>query len=399
MSPTLNRLAVAHAASQAADQLALAAMPLIATLALGLGPGPVAVLIAAQSAAWLLVSLPAGAIVDRAEKRRLMVAAPLLGAAAFLGSTVAAFQEMPLSMGLLAACGTAGTVVFALAAQASVPALVGAVTLFPAANARLELARAIGTLAAPAVAGLLAVTVAPAAGLAAAAIAALAAAAVGWSGVPALPPAPSDRPPLARAIREGAAFFAAHPLLRGIGLCAITFNLAFMALTAVFVPYALARLGLDAAGAGTALAGYGAGLIAGALLGGRALAALPTGAVLVIGPAGGCVAGMLLLAAPALPGLAVPLTAWFLLGATPMLWNVAQTSLRQAVTPPALLGRVAATMQVAVFGVRPLGALAAGAIAATAGLGAAVAVATVGFALATLVVVMTPLVRLRALPA
>lgn len=397
MPSSVNRLAAAIAAAQGADQLALATMPLVATLALGLGPGPVAVLVAAQSAAWLLVSLPAGAIADRAEKRRLMAVAQALGALAFAAAAIAAWLGAALPMGLLAACGTAGTVFVALAAQAAIPALAAGTSL-PAANARLELARAIGTLAAPAIAGAIALAVAPAAGLLAAAGAASTAAIVLRCALPKLPPSPSTPQPLGRAIAAGAGFFARHPLLRGIGLCAVVFNLAFMGLTAVFVPYALTRLGLDAAGAGAALAMYGAGLVVGAWSGGRVLAALPLNAVLVLGPAGATLGASLLLVAPALPGLLLPMAAWFLLGLTPMLWSVAQISLRQAVAPPEMLGRVAATMQVAVFGVRPLGALTVGGIAAGFGIEVAVGAAAVGFGLSTLVVVVTPLARLRAMP-
>jgi hypothetical protein len=88
-----------------------------------------------------------------------------------------------------------------------------------------------------------------------------------------------------------------------------------------------------------------------------------------------------------------------LLGFGPMLWQVAQTSLRQVVAPPALLGRVGAVMQVAVFGVRPLGALAGAALAAAQGAQASLALAAAGFALSLLVVLLSPLALLRRLPA
>ena len=55
----------AAAGTHAADQLALATLPLTATLVLGAGPDVLGLLVAAQSAAWLLVTLPAGAWVDR----------------------------------------------------------------------------------------------------------------------------------------------------------------------------------------------------------------------------------------------------------------------------------------------------------------------------------------------
>ncbi|MBV1799721.1 MFS transporter [Siccirubricoccus sp. G192] len=402
MPSPITRLAAAAASAHAADQLALAALPLLATLSLGAGPGLVGLLVAAQSAAWLLVSLPAGALVDRADRRHLMIRAQCATGLALLLAALAGWWGATPLLGLAAFLGSAGTVVFALAAFAAVPALAarGGEALVPA-NARLELARALATLAAPVLAGLLAARAGePALALLAAGLAALGAAAIAARGLPALPPASSpNRPPVGRAIAEGAGFVWRQPLLRAVALCAIAWNGSFMALTAVFVPFALTRLGLDAAGAGTALAGYGAGLVLGALAAGRLTRHLAPRALLVAGPGLSVVAAGAMLAAPALPGLLLPGLTWFLLGFGPMLWQVAQTSLRQAVAPAALLGRVGATMQAAIFGARPLGALAGGAVAAMAGLEAAMALAAGGFCLSLAVVLATPLARLRALPA
>ena len=72
----------AAAGTHAADQLALATLPLTATLVLGAGPGILGLLVAAQSAAWLLVTLPAGAWVDRMPRRTLLIVGLGLGLAA-----------------------------------------------------------------------------------------------------------------------------------------------------------------------------------------------------------------------------------------------------------------------------------------------------------------------------
>ena len=63
-----------------------------------------------------------------------------------------------------------------------------------------------------------------------------------------------------------------------------------------------------------------------------------------------------------------------------------------------MMGRVNATMQTAIYGVRPLGALAGGFVAAQAGLQAALLLIAASFVLSTLVIVLSPLARLRALP-
>jgi hypothetical protein len=85
-------------------------------------------------------------------------------------------------------------------------------------------------------------------------------------------------------------------------------------------------------------------------------------------------------------------------GFGPMLWLICQITVRQLVTPAPLMGRVNATLQTAIYGVRPLGALAGGLVAAHAGLHAALLLVAAAFALSTLVIVLSPLARLRALP-
>ena len=80
----------AAAGTHAADQMALATLPLTATLVLGAGPDLLGLLVAAQSAAWLLVSLPAGTWIDRMPRRRMLIVALALGLTASLVAVAAA---------------------------------------------------------------------------------------------------------------------------------------------------------------------------------------------------------------------------------------------------------------------------------------------------------------------
>ncbi|MGX9965028.1 MFS transporter [Roseomonas sp. F4] len=385
-------LPMAFAALHGADQLALAVLPLVTALALGAGPGLTGALVAAQGAAWLLVALPAGVLADRMDRRRLLAGGGLLAALGF--GLALPLSGQPILLALAAFLGAAGVVAAALAVFALLPALVERPAL-PAANARLELGRALATLAAAPVAGALAGWGAPQVGLGVAALAGLAAAILA-SRLPALPASPQpQRSGMARAVAEGARYVLAEPLLRAIALAAIAWNAGFFALMAVAVPLALGPLGLEAGTTGLALGAYGAGLVLGALVAPGLSRVMPLGMVLLCGP-GLSVAGMVGLTAA--PGFATLALCMALLGFGPMLWQVAQTSLRQAVTPAALLGRVGAVMQVAVFGVRPLGALAGGAVAAGFGLLAALWLAALGFGLSLLVVATSPLAPLRGLP-
>src|ERR1700730_2744789 len=402
----------AAAGTHAADQLALASLPLTATLVLGAGPGVLGLLVAAQSAAWLLLSLPAGAWIDRMPRRTLLIVALGLGLAASVFAVAAAAAGIVSLLGVAAFVGASGTVVYVLTSISLLPALVPPADL-SRSNARLELARAIVSLAAPFVAGRLAQLLSPPWGYALAAFGA----ALALACVLALPKAPAptsaaQRPSFVASIHAGARFVVRHELLRGIGLCAVFWNFAFFALLAVWAPLALGPLGLDPAHMGLAQSAYGAGLILGALAAPVLVRRLPPLAILIFGPAvSGIAAGLfraapsasrltacLSLAAPSGNGFAYAAAGHFLVGFGPMLWLICQITVRQLVTPAPLMGRVNATMQTAIYGVRPVGALAGGFVAAQAGLHGALLLIAAAFALSTLVIVLSPLARLRVLP-
>jgi MFS family permease len=380
----------AASGTHAADQLALATLPLTATLVFGAGPGLVGLMVAVQSAAWLLVSLPAGAWVDRMRRHRLLKIALGCALAASVAAVGAAILNEPIALAAAAFGGAAGTVIYTLTAVSLLPVLVPASDL-PRANARLELARACMSLAAPVVAGLLAQHLSPTWGYGLAALGA----ALALTCVTTLPKTeaasvPADRASFAASIEAGARFVLRHELLRGIGLCAIFWNFGFFGLLAIWAPLALGPFELSPAEVGLALSAVGAGQILGALSAPYATRALPPLVTLIFGPAVSLAGILLIVRAPAL--------SFFLIGFGPMLWLICQTTLRQLVTPTHLMGRVNATIQTAIYGVRPLGALAAGTLAAWAGVEAALGLVALSFALSTLVIVFSPLARLRRMP-
>jgi len=389
----LSRLALAAFGLHGADQLATAALPLVAVLAIGAGPQLVGALLAAQAAAWLIFSLPAGLLVDRIGRTRLLGAATLAAAGGATLALPAVAGGAPALLGLSAFLGACGTVLFVLAAGSLVPALVPPDGLAPA-NARLELARAVASLGAPPLVGLLAGRgqAVAAFGLAiGAALLAFAAA----RGLPRLAaPVVATRPPIRAQLAEGARFVLGHSLLRGIFGCALCWNFSFFALLAAIVPFALGHLGLDPARLGLAQAGYGAGMIAGAAAAAPVQRRFGPNTILLAGPGLSVAAPILLLAAPA-GGVVLPFAALFLVGFGPMMWLICQTGIRQIVTPPAMLGRVGAVLQVAIYGVRPLGALLAGALGPEGG----VMLAAAGFTASLVVVAVSDLAGLRRLPA
>ncbi|HEY5795276.1 MAG TPA: MFS transporter, partial [Bosea sp. (in: a-proteobacteria)] len=289
-----------------------------------------------------------------------------------------------------------GPVVIALSIFVLLPRMV-AVAALPRANGRLELGRACFSLAAPLIAGWAVAHGVGGLGLGVCAFAGVVVL-VASSWLPGERPPVQPRLPLHRAMAEGGAFVMHHPYLRPIALCAIGWNLAFFAFLAIVTPYAARILLLAPETIGLASSIYGAGLILGALAGPTLIARLPTGVLLVFGPASSLAGAGLLIVTPPAFGFAALAFAFFLFGFGPILWFITQTSLRQAVTPQALLGRVSATLTTAMYGMRPIGALAGGLAGEWSGLATAIWLPVALFGLSTLAILASSMPRLKVMP-
>ena len=397
LPPTFNRLAWSNLAAQSAEQIALAAAPIVAVLLLGVGEGQTGLLQTALTLPFILFAIPAGLLADRISKRWLMTSAEALRAAALVAIlALIALKLLTLwwlaLMGFVAVCGT---VAYSVAAPALVPSLVTP-KLLPSANARIELARTIAFASGPALGGVLVgwVGAAPAVGFAAALSVV---AVVLLSGIyePARAPAPRRHP--LQEIKEGANFVLHHALLRPVFITQFIFNTASFLVLAVFVPYAVRHLGLSATGVGSTLAMYGVGMVVGALAATRVMRRLAFGTVIGLGPVTGLVASAVLalttvVASPLLAGLG-----FFLLGVGPILWVISTTTLRQSVTPPSLLGRVSA-INIMSYGARPLGSALGAIVGGFYGAEACLYLAVAIFGAQALVILISPAVALARQP-
>jgi predicted MFS family arabinose efflux permease len=394
---TFNRLAWSNLAAQSAEQIALAAAPIVAVLMLGVAEGETGLLQTALTLPFILFAIPAGLLTDRISRRKLMAGAEALRAAA-LAAILALIAVGWLTLSLLALLGfiaVCGTVAYSVAAPALVPSLVTP-QLLPAANARIELARTIAFASGPAIGGVLVgwVGAAPAFGFAAA-LSVIAVVLLSGIYEPTREAAPRRHP--LQDIKEGAAFVFHHPLLRPVFITQFIFNTGSFLVLAVFVPYAVRRLGVSATGVGTTLAMYGVGMVVGALLATRVMKRLAFGTVIGLGPVTGFVAaGVMALTtiihAPWLAGLS-----FFLLGAGPILWVISTTTLRQSVTPPRLLGRVSA-INILSYGARPLGSALGAIIGGLYGAEVCLYVAVAIFGAQALVILLSPAVALPRQP-
>lgn len=395
---TFNRLAWSNLAAQSAEQIALAAAPIVAVLLLGVGEGETGALQTALTLPFVLVAVPAGLLADRISRRRLMAGAEALRAAALLVILLLIALHR-LTMPLLALTGftaVCGTVVYSVAAPALVPSLVSPQQL-PAANARIELARTVAFASGPALGGSLVGWLGAAPAFAFAAVLSVIAVVL-LSGLYEPQRAPTPRRHPLHEIREGAAFVMQHPLLRPIFVTQFIFNTAWFLLLAIFVPYAVHHLGLSAFGVGVTLAMFGVGMVIGALLATRVMQRLAFGTVIGLGPVTGLVAAVIMAATTIVPSAWLAGLSFFLLGAGPILWVISTTTLRQSVTPAQLLGRVSA-INILSYGARPLGSALGAIVGGLSGAETCLYLATLIFAIQALVILMSPAVALTRQPA
>jgi predicted MFS family arabinose efflux permease len=394
---TFNRLAWSNLAAQSAEQIALAAAPIVAVLLLGVGEGQTGLLQTALTLPFILFAIPAGLLADRISRRFVMAASEALRTAALAGILLLLWLHLvtlPLLslLGFIAVCGT---VAYSVAAPALVPSLVTSEQL-PAANARIELARTIAFASGPALGGVLVgwVGAAPAFGFAAA-LSVIAVVLLSGIHEPARTPA-ARRHPL-QEIREGAAFVLHHQLLRPVFITQFIFNTASFLLLAVFVPYAVRHLGLSATGVGVTLGMYGVGMVVGALAATRVMARLAFGTVIGLGPVTGFVAAAVMALTTIVPTPWLAGLSFFLLGVGPILWVISTTTLRQSVTPPSLLGRVSA-INIMSYGARPLGSALGAIVGGLYGAEACLYLAAAIFAAQALVIWISPAVSLARQP-
>ncbi len=393
---TFSSLATASIAANFSDQMILALLPLV-LVAAGASPQTVSVVVAAHAAAWLLISLPVGAYADAMSRRTIMTfgaSAIMVGGALGAVSLAQGFAP-PWLLACTAFIIAAGVVMLILSVFALVPKAVPREKL-PASNALLEFGRALACIAAPYLAATCVSHDASAFGFLLAILGGLAAL-IAARRLPIETPSGTSVS-LLDSIRDGAAFVIREPILRAIAICAIAWNSAFFALTAVFAPYAANELGLSIEEIGRAWSIYGIGLLVGSLAAAPMIARLPTSFMFIFGPVTSCVA-VALLVAGATRAMTWPAgVALFCLGFGPMTWLVLQTSVRQIVTPPELLGRVGATITTTIYGVRPLGALLAGAVASAYGVRAALWLSVALFCISCVALLLSPAARLREMP-
>ena len=387
--------------SEFGSQVSQLAIPAVAILTLKATPFEVAALETVVFLPFLILTLPAGVWVDRWRRRWILIGGDL-GRAVLLATIPLAYALGHLTLAQLYVVGFLvgiHTVFFDVAYQAYLPQIIDRETLVEG-NSKLQMTVSGAAIAGPGLsAGLLAVLSAPYA------ILADACSFVVSGGFTAAirkredPPPATERRRLLVELWEGLRYVTHHRLLFPQALATGSSNFATNIVFSVYFVFAYRHLGLTPTLMGIIGAVGATGWLIGSASADWLRRKLGVNGATILGMAVGAPAALLIPFAPvghaAIPFLVL---SGMLGGFGAVVYNIQQVSLRQAITPERLQGRMNASMRFFVWGTIPLGSLVGGALATAFSVRTALIVgACLGF-VALLPILLSPLRTVREFP-
>jgi MFS family permease len=383
------------------DQITLIALPLVAVLELDAGPAEMGYLTAANLIPNLLFAVHAGAWIDRrAGRRRVMIAADL-GRALLLASIPVTAWLGLLSMAQLYVVAFAVgslTVLFWVSYNAIFAALLARED-YMTGSALLNGSRAVSFMAGTSIGGLLVQALTAPVALLADAVS-FVASAVFMRASKATEPDPE--PGIGSGITDGLRWLAGNPIMRADLAAATTINLFNFMFFALFILYATSELGVSPGTLGLVLGAAAVGSIIGSLVTGRIQRRIGVGPAFALGcfvfPAPLVLVPLAGSAGSQMQVLALLFLAEFGSGMGVMILDITGGAITAALVPEGLRSRVSGAFMVVNYGVRPIGAVAGGALGSWLGLRSALWIATVGAMAGVLWLLPSPIMRLRELP-
>jgi predicted MFS family arabinose efflux permease len=382
------------------DQVSLLAIPLLAALELDAGAAQMGLLTAAALAPNLFFSIHLGAWADRRAHRRELLVAADVGRALLLLTIPLAWAlgvlSLPQLYAVAFAAGSLG-VIFSVAYDVVFVSLLERDDYIEGSSL-LNASRAASSVTGNGVAGLLVQWLTAPLALLLDAFSYVGSAFY-VSRAEGVESAPAPPEKTLAGLAAGGRFIARTPLIRASLLASATLNLFNTAFYALLVLYATRDLGMSAGAVGLAFGVGGIGSLLGVLLTGRLSSRLGLGKSLV--------AAFVLMPAPLLlvplasgsstPALLIGVAEFFT-GIGVMVLDVGLGALYASMVPDPLRARVSGAFLLVNYGVRPVGALAGGLLAATVGLQTTMWVTAIGALAGVLWLLPSPMPSLRDLP-
>ena len=403
--PDFLKLWSAETASQFGSQVTGLALPLVAATILNVSPFEFGLLTTIEFLPFIFLSLPAGVWVDRLPRRPILIIGDL-GRAIALISIPVAYVLGGLTIWQLYVVGFVTgclTVFFDVAHQSYLPSIVDRDQLVEG-NSKLEITRSAAQILGPGSAGILiGILKAPIAILLDAlsfVFSAIFVFAIRKAEPPIEPHDEATGPRLSmrKEIAGGLRYVTGHQWLRSIAATTGTSNFFGNVGGAILILFLVRERGLTAEHIGFAFSIGSIGVLIAALITGRLTKRFGVGPMLVAMAFGFSLAGLPVAAAPDDMTFAALTLSAFLGGFCSVAWNITQVSLRQAITPQRMQGKMNATMRFIVWGTMPIGAIIGGALAQTIGLHQTIWIGALGGLVAFIPVTLSPVRHLVTMP-
>ena len=197
---------------------------------------------------------------------------------------------------------------------------------------------------------------------------------------------------------EGLLYVVKHPYLRpqaiSTGVSNFFSNVAF----SIVIVFAIRTLHMSNGLIGVVFGLGSIGWLAGAALAPRIQRWLGVGGATILGAAMSGPGTLLVALTPQSFPVPFLVMGTIIGGCGAVVYNIQQVSLRQAITPERMQGRMNSVMRFLVWGPIPLGALLGGALASTFGLRTALVVGAVGGFTSTIPILLSPIRKLKVIP-
>jgi MFS family permease len=396
------RLWSAQSVSAFGARITRTCLPLAAVLTIHASPASLGLLTALALGPGTIVGLFAGGFVDRSRRRRILIASDLLRAAILLTVPIAAWLHMLAMPQLILVAAIAGglSVLFDIADHAYLPSLIGKEHLIEG-NTKLNVTDSVAEIGGPALAGVLVQLLTAPIAIAANAVTYVVSA-LFLSQIAAqenVAASTAEGVSWRRDLSTGTAAIFRNRLVQPLFWMEATTPL-FGSFFMLYVPFAIRDLHLTPTMLGITIGVGGIGAMVGAAIAAPVSRWLGLGPAIVATSFGGSAFTMLVPLASGTPAMATAMLMAAQFGGDALLVVaiILGSSLRQTVLPNEVLGRVAAVFKAAGGLCGVTGALAGGAIAGVVGVRETLLIAAIGYFLAPVIALLSPLKALKSLP-